>query len=331
MMTNPITKVRNKVWLILAISFNVLFLISVTLVSVLLNFRTRGGYYQTVHLALRNAEAPYIPAATQGENWTFLVVTTAILGVILLTWFSFRWAQKITRLEMNAFELKKQVTLMKKRFTANASHELRTPLTMIKGGFEEVMYNKTETIESQMKWLQMVGSGIERMECLINELEILVRLEDEGETVESFEAVEIGSFIHQLVESAKIREQEKDIETTFSMSHAVVTTNPEKLKQLLTIFLDNAFRYVDKHGKIEIGVVREANETKITISNSGPGIPKEELPKIFEYFYRLETSNLNKAGTGLGLPIAKRIIDQLNGRLMIDSVEHQLTTVEITL
>jgi len=332
-MNNPILKVRNKMWLMLGTCFSVLFLASMLLVYILLLQSSRHAYYRSVYEAFSANNLAQLDQVMHQEFYStqliFLIIAS-LIGVILFSLVSFLLAQRILKMEKSAFELKKQLLLMKKRFTANASHELHTPLTMIKGGIDEILSNKDQTIESQMKWFEMVGFGLGRMEMLTNELAILARLENETIKAE-LETIDISQTVEHVVDALKVKAEDKNVKTNFNLDKAAkALTHEEKFKQVLTILLDNAYKYVNTNGIVNIEVTCVDQSPNIKISNTGPGIPEGELPKVYEHFYRGDSSNLANSGTGLGLTIAKKIIEQLNGKFDINSIENELTTVEIS-
>ena len=286
----------------------------------------------------------YVTAMESGQGIVLVDVTHTMLyqnqqlmrlmigggvGLILFIGISFLLANGLIKPTKMTVEMRKEMALLKKRFIANASHELRTPLTMIKGGVDEVLNHKAETVEDQLKWFGMIGTGINRIDVLTNELSILADLEDEHLTP-SRTLINVSHCIEKLVKPWEALANERAI--TFKVkldSDLLIHTNLERLEQLLEIFLNNAFEHVNEKGSVEIKVTAIQQQVQILITNSGTGIPVEELSKIFEHFHRVGTSNVNVSGSGLGLTIAKKIVDQLGGKVLIQNVANESTQVEL--
>lgn len=265
-----------------------------------------------------------------GQDFIFkTLVVFAAVSLILVLIAGYMLSNSFVKSTHKSFEQQVKITSRQKRFTANATHELRTPITLIKGGYEEIISNKDAVIESQMKWFEMIAFGISRMESLTSELLTLAKLENSFEPLEKTE-VNVGQTVADIVKVMEILAVEKEIKITSSIDTSmVIHLNEEKFKQVLMIFVDNAIKYVNDAGTIEVTVEKKVEDLSIRIRNSGPGIPEKDLPKIFGRFYRLESTPKEKKGTGLGLPIAKEIIGLLGGTVTIDSVVDEFTEVEI--
>lgn len=273
-----------------------------------------------------------VTQAILNQNRSFIMlVVSGVIGSLLIIGGSFFIANGLIRPTKMAVDMQKEIALCKKRFTANASHELRTPLTMIKGGFDEVLNHKGKTIEGQIKWFEMIGAGIDRIDVLANELSILASIEDENECMLPLQTfVDISQQIKQITSSWQEVAQSKGLNFDIKIQpNLSINTNANKLEQLLTIFLNNAFKHVDDGGSIEINVFEQNSQVQISITNSGPGIPEEELSAVFEHFHRVGTSNTKSVGCGLGLTIAKKIVDQLGIEVLIQSVVNEKTQVEL--
>ena len=259
------------------------------------------------------------------------LIAGGIAGLLTIVAGSFLIANGLIKPTRMTVEMQKEMTLLKKRFTANASHELRTPLTMIKGGFDEVLTHKEETVEAQFKWFEMIGTGINRIDVLANELSILADLEDEGVAV-TRDLINVSQHIERLIVPWKKMANDRGLQLDLMIEpNLSINTHAEKLEQLLSIFLSNAFEYVNENGHIEIKLAGTQKQVQISITNSGAGIPEEELSKIFEHFHRVGIANVKSSGSGLGLTIAKKIADQLGGKVNVQSVVDESTLVELTI
>lgn len=253
-----------------------------------------------------------------------------LVGFLIFIGGSLLLANSLVKPTKMTVEMQKEMTLLKKRFTANVSHELRTPLTMIKGGCDEVLAHRSETIEDQLKWFEMIGTGIDRIDILTNKLSVLADLEDESLTLTQ-ELVDVSQCVRELVQPWEQIASERGLKFEVILEpNLLIQTNSERLEQLLEIFLNNAFEYVNDKGYIKIEVLAINQKAQILVTNSGVGIPPEDLAKIFEYFHRSGTSSIKTSGSGLGLPIAKKIVDQLGGKVFVQSVANESTQVKFT-
>ena len=259
------------------------------------------------------------------NNLLRVLVAIGASSFLVILAGSYVAAKYFVKSTKRSFEAHEKMTAQQKKFTANATHELKTPIAMIKGSYDEILRNKDQTIESQIKWFNMIEFGTKRMESLTNELLTLARLE--GQTIE-FPKTElnISDIMNRTVETMQVLANEKDIQITKDIApNLIATLNEEKFVQVGMIFLENAIKYVDDAGRIEISAYENNGRIMISIQNSGPGIPPEALPRLFDRFYRVNEKN--KSGVGLGLPIAKEITEQLGGEIAIDSVVNEVTTV----
>lgn len=267
----------------------------------------------------------------QQNHILFTLSVVALVSLIIISLVSFILSNRFVKPTKLALKQQEETMLLKKRFTANASHEFRTPLSIIKGGFDEVLSNKNQTIESQIKWFDMMDSGIKRVENLTEELLVLAELERESSDV-SMEPIDISQCINKIVDTLKVKFNEKTVNIDLVLEPSLLLeTNLYKFKQLLMILLDNAFQYVNEFGKIEVNVQKNNQIVQFNIKNSGDGIPAEDLPKVFEHFYRTQSSYGKNTGVGLGLTIAEKVTKQLGGEIIVSSILNEYTNVELRL
>ncbi len=213
------------------------------------------------------------------------------------------------------------------QFVANASHELRTPLTVIESYASLMKRRGLQEPDIFHESIEAIHSEAVRMKDMVEQLLLLAKHNEEW-TIH-FEQIDLGEHVKQTIkafESAYHREihfyQQKD--------GIIALSDHQKLKQLIYIILDNAKKYSEDVITVEVGQ-KEGNPF-IQIADKGLGIPKEDLNKVFDRFYRVDKARSRKmGGTGLGLSLAKEIADAMHARLMIDSVEGLGTTVKIVL
>ncbi|AST07052.1 two-component sensor histidine kinase [Anoxybacillus flavithermus] len=222
-----------------------------------------------------------------------------------------------------------QAFLQQKQFVEDASHELRTPLTIIKGHL--TMLNRWGKHDPDVlnKSLQSSLKEVERLNHLVNELLQLSRAEIE--TIEATETVDICSVLDSVVRNfSGVYE-----DYTFAQirrEHVYIPIAVRHLEQIFIILLDNAVKYSRESRKeIHLFVYEENGKANIVIQDFGIGIPQEDIPYVFRRFYRVDKARSRKqGGNGLGLSIAKRLIEKYDGTISIESKEGEGTKVIVT-
>ncbi|MFZ5966460.1 MAG: sensor histidine kinase [Bacillota bacterium] len=219
-----------------------------------------------------------------------------------------------------------------KKFVADASHELKTPVSIINANYDALLANQEETIKSQLKWLGYIRIGTDRMTKLINDLLSLAKLEDVNFDTQKM-PFNISNAIHDVMQSMEAVVIEKGIKLTHSIEpDIIIKGDSESVKQVVTILFDNAIKYSNENGQVDISLTKAKRQVVFTIKNSGKGITAQDLQKVFDRFFRADPSRTHETGSyGLGLSIAKTIIDRLGGEIHVKSVEDELTTFTFTL
>lgn len=210
---------------------------------------------------------------------------------------------------------------MRKDFIANVSHELRTPIAMMQGYSEAIIDDIAETSEEKKDMAQVIYDESLRMGRLVNELLDLARMEAGHLSLHKTE-VEIGSFIKRIVKKFNGLSKEKQISINADLDQpdAVLLFDPDRMEQVLTNLVDNALRHTPQNGEIRITLRTGANGTIFEIKDTGVGISAEELPFVFERFYKVDKARTRgRAGTGLGLAIVKNIIHGHGGKIEVSS------------
>ena len=216
-----------------------------------------------------------------------------------------------------------------KQFIQDASHELKTPLASIRVNLEALQANKQETIQSQEKWLDHISYETKRMGKLVTELLELARA-DQTELVLKREPICLSKLLERSLLSAEPVLYEKGISLQQKIEADIsVGGNCDKAEQVIAILLDNACKYTDPGGSVAVRLQRQKKYALLTISNTGEGISPEHIDKIFDRFYRVDDSRKHTGSYGLGLPIAKSLVEQMGGTLSVRSVPQQETTFTI--
>jgi heavy metal sensor kinase len=205
-----------------------------------------------------------------------------------------------------------------RRFTGDISHELRSPLTTILGNLSLLRRAKNLPEEEQREMLDEMYSEAERMHRLISDL-LLLSQADSGLAINRA-PVELDTLLLESYRMAKRRAGDRlDIHLTHE-DQAVVMGDADRLRQVLDNLINNAIRYTPEGGCIELSLHCLGGEAVITIADTGQGIAPEDLPHIFDRFYRADKARTRAAGgTGLGLSIVKWIVDAHNGRIEVES------------
>lgn len=221
-----------------------------------------------------------------------------------------------------------------KQFVADASHELKTPLTVIEANTDVLLSTPCDTIGQQEKWLLYIKSETQRMSKLVRNLLYIAKVDSAKEETDCrlFDISEAVTSVCLVCESM-IFEKGKFFETEIA-SDLKIRGDAEKIKQLTTILIDNAVKHSDDGGKIYVALTqdKQKNKVRLIVANSGDPIPAECLEKIFERFYRVDKSRTRATGgSGLGLSIAKSIVDAHNGTIQVISNPGELIRFVVVL
>lgn len=216
----------------------------------------------------------------------------------------------------------RRLETMRSDFVANVSHELKTPLTSIKGFVETLRDGAIDDRENARHFLEIIADHTERLNSLINDLLDLSYLESEKARLTK-EDVPLAALAGQVVSGFQAQAKPKAITILNEIdAGARVRADRAKLEQVLTNLIDNAIKFNKEKGSIRIYSANEGQNLKVTIEDTGAGIPAKDLPRIFERFYRVDKARSRElGGTGLGLAIVKHIIELHNGSVGLDSAE----------
>lgn len=217
--------------------------------------------------------------------------------------------------------LKCQLEEIMALFVSTISHELRTPLTCIKGYVETLQEGALNEPETAKKFLGIIHEETERLNRLIHDLLDLSMLETKQVHMKHIE-INLNELIQDTVEFLSGYAEKKDISLTAELGtlKEKVLGDEDRLQQVLINLIDNSIKYMPQGGRITVRCVEEEDFMKVSVSDTGPGIPEEELARVFERFYRIETESSQKiSGRGLGLTIAKQIVEAHGGAIWAES------------
>lgn len=217
-----------------------------------------------------------------------------------------------------------------KQFIADASHDLKTPLTVIIANNNIVSSHRDETVESQMKWIESTSEEAGRMSDLINKMLELAKSEATREELKIGE-INLSETVENSILQFEVVAFEKNIVIESGIQpDIIVRTHAPTFSKVLEILFDNAIKYSEENGKISIALYQTSKKAYFSINNKGEHIKDEDLPHVFERFYRTNKER-KVGGHGLGLSLAKKKCDMIGCKLSVESNEEDGTTFTITL
>ena len=215
------------------------------------------------------------------------------------------------------------------RFVADASHELKTPLTALNGHLSMLKRWGKNDEERLEKSLDICLSEVERLTKIVNDMLTLSRLEKVDIDLEKLNGIEPKIIIDEVIEQYKILNPDVNYITNID-ENIKVKIDPNDLKQLLIIFIDNSIKYNDKNNiEIKINFKKVSNKMQLEVIDNGMGIPKEEINNVMKRFYKVDKSRLHNSSFGIGLSIANRIVKIYNGEIFIISELGKYTKVTV--
>jgi two-component system phosphate regulon sensor histidine kinase PhoR len=213
----------------------------------------------------------------------------------------------------------RRVDAMRQDFIANVSHELRTPLTVVAGFLEHLADSPDMLPVERARIEQIMLEQSRRMRLLIDDLLMLSKLETQ-EAPSLTEVFSVASLVEEAVSEARTLSANRHTIVVRRLPPVDIRGAREEMRSAIENLLSNAVRYTPAGGKIEVAALRDAVTLRIGISDSGPGIAAEHLPRLTERFYRVDRSRSRETGgTGLGLAIVKHVLVRHGGRLDIES------------
>ena len=223
------------------------------------------------------------------------------------------------------FEHEKQ----NRELISNISHDLKTPITAIKGYVEGIMDGVADTPEKMDKYIKTIYNKANDMDRLINELTIYSGI-DSNRIPYHFHRLNVADYFGDCVEEVGLDLESKNIELNYSnlvSPDAMIIADPEQLKRVINNIIGNSVKYLEREkGVIDIRILDEVDSIRVEIEDNGKGIAARDLPNIFERFYRTDASrNSLKGGSGIGLSIVKKIVEDHGGYIWATSKEGEGT------
>jgi histidine kinase len=241
--------------------------------------------------------------------------------------------EEMRRQLKHSTEIQKQYEHNRKELIAHISHDLKTPITTIKGYVEGIRDGVANSAEKQERYLQTIYQKSVDLDHLIDELFLYSKL-DLKKLPFHFIKFDMKNYLLDFAEELTFEFENRNIKLDFSYDENKsyeINADPEKLKRVFSNIIENSLKYMDKvSGEIGITLTSTSHEIIVSISDNGSGIAKESLPYVFEQFYRAEQSrNKQTGGSGLGLSIARMIMEEHGGTLKVESELGEGTTIHI--
>ena len=213
----------------------------------------------------------------------------------------------------------RRLEAIRRDFVANVSHELKTPLTSIKGFVETLLSGALRDEEKNERFLRRISVNVERLNHLVSDLLSLARIESQGQDVVR-EPTDWRDVMEEVVRRHRDAIEHKGLTVNADDRSVVVMGDAEAMTQILDNLFDNAIQYTPAPGHIELRLSESDGFGVLEVSDTGVGIPPEDLERVFERFYRVDKARSHElGGTGLGLSIVKHLVGSLRGRVSLES------------
>jgi len=218
---------------------------------------------------------------------------------------------------------------------SNISHDLKTPITAIKGYVEGILDGVADTPEKQDKYLRTIYNKANDMQKLINELTIYSNVEN-NRIPYNFHRLNVADYFGDCVEEVGLDLENRHIQLNYSNlaePDTMIIADPEQMRKVINNIISNSVKYMDKsHGEIDIRILDELDSIRVEIEDNGRGIAQKDLSKIFDRFYRTDASrNSAQGGSGIGLSIVRKIIEDHGGYIWATSKEGEGTCMHFVI
>ncbi len=225
-----------------------------------------------------------------------------------------------------------KIDMERREFVANVSHELRTPLTTMRSYLEALADGAWQDEEIAPNFLEVTRNETERMIRLVNDLLQLSKMDSKDYKIKK-EWVDFVVYFDRVIDRFELTKEQNVIFNRKLPKHDIfIEMDEDKLTQVLDNIISNALKYSPEGGHVSFTMEEQEDQIFVSISDEGVGIPKSDLEKIFDRFYRVDKARTRKlGGTGLGLAIAKEVVNAHGGEIWASSVEGQGTTISFTL
>lgn len=274
-----------------------------------------------------------VRVAFADQSWESSSLRTLILNC-LLVWALAMAAFFFVGLFLSSLALRPVETAWKqqRQFVADASHELKTPLTVILANTGIVLAHPSDTVSAQSKWLEYTQEEARQMKGLVEDLLFLAKSDAARQEFQTAQ-VDLSELVQGCLLPFEPVAFEAGVRLDAQMDPGLIPTGDEaQLRRLVRILLDNGVKYAGAEGAVSLTLTRQQDKLRLTVRNTGAPIPPEHLPHLFERFYRADAArNRAQGGYGLGLAIAKAIVEHHRGRISVSSAVESGTVFTVLL
>ena len=279
----------------------------------------------------------YLAFADMGSasGWRTLAATLAVVEIaalavfFVISLFFSRWALRPVA----------RAWTQQRRFVADASHDLKTPLTVILANTSIALEHPERSVASQSQWLESTQHEAEAMQGLVGDLLALAKMDEEEAAAQSgaarpaFEEVDLSDVLEGEALQFESVAFERGVKLESQVEPGIkLRGNEQRLRRLAGTLIDNACKYVDDGGAVNVSLSRSGKQAKLAVRNTGAPISPEDLPHVFDRFYRADKARTGGAGGhGLGLAIARAIAEEHGGTLTVSSTQAEGTVFTATL
>lgn len=300
-------------------------------VSVVLRNGDENGSIRSMNIIYLRTETPRgtrIAFTDTGEFYSSVRTTILVSGLLCLVILALMLLVSIF-LSSVAMRPVKEAWAKQKQFVADASHELKTPLTVILANNNILQSHPEEITPEQQQWLASTQEEASRMKQLIDQMLFLAKSDAEQSPV-TLSKINLSEIAERSALTFEPVAFEKRVTIASSITPNIQQNSDRSLfERLLHILLDNAVKHAERGSTVTLTLHREGSHTVMTVNNAGDIIGEADLPHIFDRFYRADKARTNGNGYGLGLAIAKNILDTLGGTVSVTSKENSGTTFRI--
>lgn len=274
-----------------------------------------------------------VRVAFADQSWESSSLRTLILNC-LLVWALAMAAFFFVGLFLSSLALRPVETAWKqqRQFVADASHELKTPLTVILANTGIVLAHPSDTVSAQSKWLEYTQEEARQMKGLVEDLLFLAKSDAARQEFQTAQ-VDLSELVQGCLLPFEPVAFEAGVRLDAQVDPGLILTGDEaQLRRLVRILLDNGVKYAGAEGAVSLTLTRQQDKLRLTVRNTGAPIPPEHLPHLFERFYRADAArNRAQGGYGLGLAIAKAIVEHHRGRISVSSAVESGTVFTVLL
>lgn len=271
--------------------------------------------------------------ASSAESWKSLAMLcaavdgAALVAFLVISWYFSRWALRPVE----------RAWVKQRQFIVDASHELKTPLTVILANASILLKHPEASIASQSQWIESTQTEAAHLQGLVNDMLALASLDEQVGENKLVGAEPENVDVSDLVETNLLQFESVAFESSIRITESIepglcVRGDRLKLERVVSTLIDNAFKYSDAGGSVKVTLAARANQVRLSVCNDGTPIPPEDLPHVFDRFYRADKARTRGVGGyGLGLAIARETAVSLGGDIAVASSKEEGTTFTVTL